>query len=758
MERFSSISKLNDKIYNDIKYDDLSFVRIISVDTFSDFIELNKTILGSCHHINLSKFCKNKDTIPFMTGVHDAIESIDVDTVLLPLSEHLRINNSDINAEIQRILEKKLKESSPNKRIRLYIPMYRMKDQLESLIKIDKRFDKLIYFLDNPVKFDDYSLTIISSNYDINVSSGKKIDCYQEYLKYWEDNPAQPIVLLSKMAKFYRLKNYIDNVKVYISAFEILSHLNIINDRIKESYADEQVWKNILDNCKGDLNIVKMLSLRLNVKGIDLWDIYPTSSSFIDNENKYRWILLNSIDCKGYASMAIIKSNNSEDLWSNLVLQLFDIQPQDRNFWQLYLERKNILRRVGVSLLPEKFWEILKRLKMTEQIYYLTDNTSAEKERILQIVSEQHGIKDSVLSKIYFNLYSYSQDYEFDNSLISEYFSEYKKLKLHNEITDEFNDLVNEYAKEKGKWLKLQLNNRNEIISNMYQNNSCIVWFDGLGVEYLAFIKEYISINYPSIFIDAKVAYANIPTITDENKDFTKDRKVILINRDLDKMKHITDYPIALPLELEIITKQIDEIMEIISSYDRILIVSDHGFTRLFKLANLPSLPVKETAEVKRCGRYCIDSSNYGNTPNYSGCVDDDNIHCFANYNRFKCSMNLQGEVHGGATLEEVLVPIITLSTSEIERKIKIESIEDEYSGKIGDVIKIEFKVSGIKPEILFANAYQCTLTDKQLFTFDYVIEKEGINNFSIKHIGKVIGRLSILVKLRKGISSKFDI
>lgn len=760
MERFYSISKLKENIMVDNRHDDLSFVRIISVDSFADFIEINKSILGSCHHINLSKYCKSIDTIPFMANVHDAIDQINSDTVLLPLSEHLRINNSNINVELQRLLEKKFKEAAPNKRLRLYIPMYRMKEQLLSLIKYDKRFERQIFFLDkNENLSDDYSLTIISSNYDINVKRGKKIDGYQEYLKYWEDNPAQPIVLLSKMARFYKLKQYIDNVKVYTSAFEILSHLNIINDRIKESFANEDVWKQILDNCKGKSDIVKVISQKLKCTANELWDIYPSSSSFIDCHNHYRWILANSIELKGYAAMMIEKSNSSESFFNNLIMEIFNIDPSYKKFWQYYDERKRILSHLRVSILPSYYWEKLDTLKTEERVMYLTDNSLAEREMLLRTYSELKGIKSEILKIVYHNLYLYSLDFAFDNDVINDYFYKYKELKLLNYISDDFVELVDNYAKEKGKWFKLQLKNRNEIISTMYQGNCGLIWFDGLGVEYVAFIKEYIKINYPSVFCDIKIAYANIPTITDENKDFIENRNIIHINRELDKKKHITDYPSSLPIELDIIVNQIDTIMDQINSFDRILIVSDHGFTRLFKLANLPSLPVKETSEVKRYGRYCIDSLfNYGDKQKYSGCIDDNNFHCFANYNRFKCSMNLQGEVHGGATLEEVLVPIITLSSNEIESEISIESIKKEYSGKVGDVVRVIFKVNRLIRDELFADDFSCPSEDGKIFCFDYVLVKEESKSFCIKNNGKIIGRLFIRVNIQKGIKSNFDI
>lgn len=758
MEKFASIENLIVKIESDAKLDNISFIRFISVDTFSDYVMLNKTILGKCAQIRLSKYCTGVDTIPEAYEVNKAIDAITANSVLLPLSEHLRINNSNVKTTLQKLLSKKLQEKTVNKKLRLYVPIYRMKDQLLELIKSDKRVEQQIYFLTSDRPVEDYSLTIISSNYNLKISAGKKIDGYKGYLSYWEDNPAQPIVLLSAMARFYKKAKYIDNVKVYTSAYEILNHLKIVNEKIKEEYAPEEIWKGLLDSCNAEEKIDELLIKKLKCNGKSFSDIFTSPNSFIDCNAIYRWILFKCTDNIGYLKEVETVTDNLDQLLNNTISSILNFSIDDRHFFLYYSERKEILKQMKVSSFPNEFWTQLSKTKSTEAICYLTDITASEKEKIVELYSISRNVDVKILERVYANLYYYKQKYDFDQEELSEYFEQYKALKIKNEVSDEFVELVDKYASEKGKWLKLGLSNRNEIISKMYQGNSTILWFDGLGVEYLAFIKEYLSTVYPDIKCDMQIAYANLPTITDENKDFVLNRNILHINRDLDILKHKTDYPSAIPQELEIIAKQLDKLMEQITSFDRILIVADHGFTRLFKVAKFESKDVSENAKVERCGRYCFDKKNYADNGEYKGCIDDENLHIFANYNRFKLSMNLQGEVHGGATLEEVLVPIITLSKNAITEELIFTPSEQTVKAKIGERVKILFRCNKVITNIAVDAVKGGLFYENKIWCFEWDVTQAGIKIFIIKQKDLIIGKFAVEFEVKKGITSKFDI
>jgi hypothetical protein len=106
----------------------------------------------------------------------------------------------------------------------------------------------------------------------------------------------------------------------------------------------------------------------------------------------------------------------------------------------------------------------------------------------------------------------------------------------------------------------------------------------------------------------------------------------------------------------------------------------------------------KDTAQIKRLGRYCVDKHKY--EKEIASCIDDGDYHIFASYEHFSIGGNIKGEIHGGATLEEVLVPVIILSKTFIGEKVKIELLTPEIKQQEGIV---RFKVDK-KYDVLYAN------------------------------------------------------
>ncbi len=166
------------------------------------------------------------------------------------------------------------------------------------------------------------------------------------------------------------------------------------------------------------------------------------------------------------------------------------------------------------------------------------------------------------------------------------------------------------------------------------------------------------------------MGHCELPSITEKNKEFIqyfggKYKKI----EDLDKLKHhsqIYDYqkrkePIHIFKELEIIDAELRRIesllvQEIIS---KAIIVSDHGASRLAVIYERENDSVLELDEkAQHSGRCCPTEIN----PNISCATYEDGFAVLANYERFRGGRKANVEVHGGATLEEVVVPVITLS------------------------------------------------------------------------------------------------
>lgn len=139
----------------------------------------------------------------------------------------------------------------------------------------------------------------------------------------------------------------------------------------------------------------------------------------------------------------------------------------------------------------------------------------------------------------------------------------------------------------------------------------------------------------------------------------------------MDELKHhsqVIDYtkckvPVHLFAELSIIDEELRKIQSqlVQGIFERAVVVADHGASRLAVISgmeNPSSLSLDEKAG--HSGRCC----QVGEDPKipYAAYDSDSGFVSLANYTRFKGGRKANVEAHGGATLEEVLVPIITIS------------------------------------------------------------------------------------------------
>ena len=117
--------------------------------------------------------------------------------------------------------------------------------------------------------------------------------------------------------------------------------------------------------------------------------------------------------------------------------------------------------------------------------------------------------------------------------------------------------------------------------------------------------------------------------------------------------------PIHIPAELSIIEKAVSTAsMELgMHNCKSFVIASDHGASRLAVIKK-QEVPYETDTKGEHSGRCCKI---------FEGCdlpykVEDNGFICLSDYGRFRGSRQANVEVHGGASLEEIVVPIITLT------------------------------------------------------------------------------------------------
>ena len=379
-----------------------------------------------------------------------------------------------------------------------------------------------------------------------------------------------------------------------------------------------------------------------------------------------------------YLKLVVEDSQSSDEFRTNLTMKILEIPLEDMNFSRLYDERKKLLERYKDGDIADFVHR--NGLDSNESIYRLTDSTMLERQAVVKWVT-QHGITDA-LGYVYPALELYLKRYHFNipkcpnmAKELTEYFDSYKRLKVTNRITDDFIERVEKVAQDHS--YACLPTRENAISAIERKEGSHLYWIDALGVEYLSYLTELAESKGLTVKVD--IVRADPPTITTVNSDFYNvwpaDRKEK--EDQLDKIKH-NDYPgsstkdkdpIHIPAELEVIEKAINSAARKLGSNEcqRFIIASDHGASRLAVIKR-PAVLYDTDTKGEHSGRCCVafDGCDIPNT------IEDNGYIVLCDYSRFRGGRAADVEVHGGATLEEIVVPVITLTLNETKPRVKL--------------------------------------------------------------------------------------
>ena len=336
----------------------------------------------------------------------------------------------------------------------------------------------------------------------------------------------------------------------------------------------------------------------------------------------------------------------------------------------------------------------LEDLKARLLSYYLkifkpafTGLSSKEKEFVINLYA--NGILDKAeVQTVYPPLYMYLFSQVENRILEKDEFKFYLQAYRDSKVMGADNSYLQEYygngcanaTNLYGMYYAIQ---RQETAIAPYIDNSDIYILDGVGAEYLPFMVELLKQNgYDTELCD--YAACHLPSITEVNKDYLSAVPYREWFLDFDQeVIHGEFYRTATNLRkaFDILKEKIRDIT-IESSGKRIVITADHGATARARWTN--SAKKYNFASSDHEGRCCkvATKSDYDDTIDYI--VYEDEIKPGTPYIISLSDQSLYNrpkfEDHGGATIEEVLVPVIVAvpqgALSSITYKVLDEKLE----------------------------------------------------------------------------------
>lgn len=654
--------------------------RLIFVSNFDDYTTLITDLKAICDvTLDLASFTKG-DILPRFKDLKAELNKYSGKQVLmLSFGEYLRIcakrERDKATSAFSGIWEQQQAESSTTKYI---IPIFGDRAIFDQIVtRPDERQQRFVWEVTSYAIESEYCLTIYSPEF----SSAIKTDAanLQEWLENWD------LLYGSKSRRSFSL-----STKLYRYADTVFGGLtiNVVDEpfayavsrladgeRLKKGYLNDQYWMNLATNIKHGEPLSATIKHILNFgHSFDPVSVLARFADLSDFEKKIFWLWYKLYPSDDYFTYAISKASSVSDIPTTLRDAIFQLSEPSEVFIK---QRIAALRVMDVSYNDDYFSALDKIPSPEMRLRFLTFKTLSERSYAIKTVSNLLRIGADVdavtrlINCYYPDLAVYLMPSNNINAEVAQYFNWYRRCKLINRPNTDIPCNIDFDC----------IDSRNKVLQQFGTDDTISFWVDGLGAEWLPLLMYKLKTLNIETTVSAKVAKSLLPSETEYNRrwadgDEKWDR--------LDKISHTgmpddKDYFLCIARQIEIISEVVEHIAALLSKANRVILTGDHGSSRLAALLfhakeNFAIDPPKNSV-VRSFGRFVElkDDSYVSILPSMERVVLNGRSYIvMKTYEHFKQSGNvaggntdenaIAGEVHGGMTPEEHLVPVIVVS------------------------------------------------------------------------------------------------
>ena len=672
---------------------------VVDVENYADYASLRTSLCADA-----SKACirvsdhTHGNGFPDILGVLEAADKAD-NSVVWGISQSSMLKGEEaLVSDLRRIIDRSV-------RGHVFVVLTHCSGLLDKYFARDPRRDRRIVVVDGK-RCDLPTIRFVRKGDDCD---GAHVDGMKGLLKKLEDmsgesmarNPVISVVMPYDAELFGRSKYAIqDHGDVFVVLVDKYVEIKRVADK---SWASCEQWEWLRGQSKSHADFSSLVAQRWGstrdlCQQID--DVFHNQSS---NE---RWLLWLAMRVFGegsgtYLGFSLDQTTSCEAWIRRVYHALADVARSDDRFESFFAQRLELLKLLPANSTEMQFYcQSVAERYGKDAVYYLSDSTDHERRQWMKTIDENDWTDAEIEKAIAHasrELSYYIEPFVFDShnshlkndniSLAGDltyYFNRYKYLKIRNCIDDDFIEYVDKYAIER-PYNKLRC--RSAVTRTIDKEGVQAYFIDALGAEHLGYIqakcREYGMIS------DIQIVRCELPSITSINKEF-KERFETRDVKELDDLKHHStiylyercQLPIHLFEELKVIDKELRNIRDLLRSHgaQKAVIFSDHGASRLAVIYKHENEKIELEEKGKHSGRCCRCEQN----PNLDQAAYENGWAVLANYERFKGGNKAQVEVHGGASLEEVVVPIVTLTLRPEKVEYRLADQIVKYSqGKV---------------------------------------------------------------------------
>ncbi len=515
--------------------------------------------------------------------------------------------------------------------------------------------------------------------------------------RHMEESTAEQFIIVTDR-KTSDFPNSLLLLKDENNFYDAVTNIDPVLQTIPESFADDDFWKHLLSDLEmNGKSVQKFVDNSIGTTG-NLAISMGHWNSFDSYQRKIYFLAMKLYGVNNNWSLktAVEKTDTPNDLVREIYRSIQSLNPYDKNYWRDYDIRRKILGSFNPENHDAQDFVLHIRSCGKEGLYFLSDSSVFEKEMVFEIL-DRYGDEfefdelKNILRHVYPELLAYLDDYPLNNNLYNSYFRMYKYQKVINRLLPEFEEIVEDQAI---KHDFIMLPTRSEIIAQQDYDKSEVYFMDAMGTESLGYLAAWCRDLELQMLV--KLCKAELPSDTIHNKGFVtelrNDGVTVYENDELDHLKHgknktydysVSKLPLYLIEEFKILSTVMRQVSKKLSGNEiqKIYLIPDHGSSRMAMIKNDPKTVEMETSG-DHGGRNC---SYHDGMPKMEKAIIENGKYSMTNYDRFKGGRFSGVELHGGAAIEEVVIPFVTIQLKGINYEIEL----------LTPVLTISFKDKG---------------------------------------------------------------
>ena len=666
----------------------------------------------------------------------DIISSLDVNTdyFVTGFSELARFySRKDLEALLLSFMTN-IENTSGNKQ-RIYFVCFSLFDKIAQELKTNNRNESIDPIVNGSkyktVDNDIDKICVYYTNTDLSDEvMNNRINSSKEWLSIYKNNHidykkgiicvSNTLVMLYEQAK---PDNFVDIEKLD-SYYKLLLYIYGMKIRnAKEDNFDHSFWKCLYDYCRlNDVNSLDAVVKRIiNVNDINdsnIFELIISSKKVFNKQLLHLYLLEHQSSFEHSDYLMYILEKSKQDNYINIektVITDFSLVSNKtdlnaRRFFSQYIPDSTLLtfegdlaeainRSLRNYLTSRISWYDFGNVQLTNiNIEQLSIETKANVNGLVVDYSNEYFkefylgrtlveksmllslLQNKIVDKNY--VFALCPDYQFylgdsvseyldnDHQFIEKYIFEYKTSKLFNYPTEKYLEMLNNIASDFYSWYYSEPSYQYtlDIIHGITYDKLFV--FDGVGAEYFDYLL-YLIKKHDRIVTFSTLGKTYLPSITSINKDAFGNNYDEWVPDFDESIIHGTIYNSAINVAKSLYTIE-KMFLEVINRYpnELIAITADHGCTAAGKLIK-PSKKYDFSADHE--GRCAKVKKSYHDTSDYAYITSVDNNNWLVATREISLDDNPKREAHGGATFEEVFVPIIVFGDKTYKNKVKYD-------------------------------------------------------------------------------------